>query len=1153
MISENKRMDISVIIPIYNVEEYLSECLDSVLNQTKDHIEVIMIDDGSTDSSGEIAREYASKYEDWHYYYIENGGLGHARNYGVPKATGKYIIFLDSDDVVTEDAYEKMFDLAEKNNSEFAICNVARFNSQDSWPSNLHRKFFEKMDVNAQITKDLELIYDTTSWNKLILRSFWLENGFQFPENILYEDIPVTIPMHYRAKNVSVVNSVGYLWRVREGNSKSITQSTTDLKNLQDRIAILKMLDKFFEENVVEQDLIEIKQLKCLEVDLMIFVSLFDKVPVEQARQMMRLIRDYIEVSVDPSIFEKTTLLNRQKYEYLMRDDLEGLISVLEYQKTGYYSAFIKEKDGEFFIDLPDKLFTIKDRNITKELAGYRPKNYLDDLIVGKEKIEIFTHLYKSRVNIEDFSQQKINAYLYNDKSNRKLPLPVEAAAIRNFTDQKGIIMNSDTGEAAKYNYDGIGFKITLNTGDYKVCSELEGTNRILLEYENRYDHGKIFLHGVTNSAKRRLQDKSLLGGNTKFQLSFSALDELEIVIRDEDNFVKSIFVENGNIHCSLEKEADAIWAEAEDGEQIVFETENHIDFYVQAELFDNGADYPILLRHKDGSEGSLLSRKKVIKNEDAGCKALIIVSAKTYCVKLCFRQYTTILNRMRIKGKYVALETITEGDIGDLCRTRKVRLCIDDEISERQVVLAKGFIRRKDGLKCYFLINFGNRKILKDLYRGSRKVYIEYEMEDGSSVRTQVYKERYINFEFPVEGANVKFYRCANGYVDIIVEQKWPEEENSPFKRAALTARNYPEYRKEPINPKRIVFESMWGGKYSCNPQHLYEYIDKYYPEYECIWILKDEKTPIKGNGIRVRRGSQKYYYYLATAKYLVNNVNFADDYVKREGQIEIQTMHGTPLKTLGLDVAADFPTEQSREKYIKKNKRWNYLIVQGEFMAEKAMPCYRFDGTILKTGYPRTDILFGNSQEDIDAIKKRLDLPLDKKILLYTPTWRVKNKFDMQLDLEKMREKLGDEYIILVRMHHLCAMGYQVPEDREFIYDFTNYRCVEDLYIISDILITDYSSVMFDYALLNKPMLFYTYDLEDYSENLRGLYVDFVEEAPGPMLLNTEEVISAIQNIEEEMMKYKEKVTKFHEKYLTYENGNSCAEIVRTVMGLE
>jgi CDP-glycerol glycerophosphotransferase len=355
----------------------------------------------------------------------------------------------------------------------------------------------------------------------------------------------------------------------------------------------------------------------------------------------------------------------------------------------------------------------------------------------------------------------------------------------------------------------------------------------------------------------------------------------------------------------------------------------------------------------------------------------------------------------------------------------------------------------------------------------------------------------------------------------------------------------HYPEYRKAPLNNRMIVFESMWGAKFSCNPRAIYEYVQEHHPEYECVWIFTDERTPITGNGRRVRMGSLEYYKVLAEAKYLVNNVNFEDDYIKRDGQIEIQTMHGTPLKTLGFDVTDELPTPEDRKRLERRVSRWNYLVVQGAFMKEKADPIYHYKGDILETGYPRTDGLY--QKADTDDIKDRLGIPKDKKVILYAPTWRVRGNFDMALDLDRMREELSDEYVLLIRIHYFASAGYTVPADNKFIFNVNDYANAEDLYKISDMMITDYSSIMFDYALLDKPLIFFTYDLKSYASSTRGVYFDIRTEAPGPIVYTTDELISTLGNLDAEMQKVSDRVQAFKDKYLTYECPTSAKKIVR------
>lgn len=1141
-------IDISIIVPIYNVEEYLEECLDSLARQTKKNIEILMVDDGSTDSSGKIADAYAKKYPHFHCYHKANGGLGHARNYGVPFARGKYIAFVDSDDVVGEDMYDKMFAYAQRNGSDLTICNVARFNSKKVWVSNLHRLAFRNMETNTHITRNRNLLYDTTSWNKLILRSFYMENHFSFPERILYEDIPVTIPMHYLANHVSVVESAYYYWRVRDGVSKSITQNYDKLTNLTDRIKVLEMLDDFFRENVRDEALIQMKQKKALETDLMIFLNKLDYMPHEVVRKMLEAVNAYIDRAIDPEAFRLLSLIGRQKYEYVRNYDIENLIKLAEYHRRDYYSARAEETDGRFLVTVDDSLFTLEDREITDEIVSSEPKRFIDRIDIAEDTIHIFAYAYKHRLNISDSSEQSIRAFLENEYTGQRTELPVTPVQDGRATQSRGTLFDSVTGIASHYNYDGAGFdiQINLNKTDIKQCGE--GFHKILVEYENRAASGFFRLDTVAMPKN----EHAVVVEEKYAQICYDPLKEIRIYLKDGNVFAQDIALEGAKMTIALEKEAGKIWAVRPDGSPLFFDTEDGRTFSASMQDFDCDVIYSLHVENTDGSEGPLLCRNKKVSIKNEASPAAIIVTSMTHQVRFILKESITLLNQMTQSedGNVIKLKTAAAaGDFG-LAQAQEAVLYVEDEITGGRTALARSKCRLKNGkIHCVFSVDFSDEEITKNLYASRRELMASYENNDGEILSNWIYSRRFYRVSWKSETLELICYRAGGANIRLKSVQLWPEEENTYQKRQALTVRNYPEYMTEPLDARCIVFESMWGGKYSCNPQHLYEYVDRHYPMYKCVWFLNDERTPIKGNGIRVRRGSQEYWHYLATAKYFVNNVNFETGYIKREGQIEIQTMHGTPLKTLGLDVEGDFPNGQSRQKYIEKNSRWDYMLVQGSFMKEKAYDCFRFEKEILECGYPRTDILFnGNSRKILD-IKKSLGLPLDKKIILYAPTWRVKGLFDLRLDLEKLKKALGQEYILLVRLHHLCAPNNGIQADQEFVFDLHAYKCVEDLYLISDILITDYSSVMFDYALLGRPMIFYMYDLADYRDNLRGLYVDIEKEAPGPIVMDTDGVIQAVENIREEMEKCGHKIAAFKEKYLGYENGKSCKTIVKTV----
>lgn len=364
--------------------------------------------------------------------------------------------------------------------------------------------------------------------------------------------------------------------------------------------------------------------------------------------------------------------------------------------------------------------------------------------------------------------------------------------------------------------------------------------------------------------------------------------------------------------------------------------------------------------------------------------------------------------------------------------------------------------------------------------------------------------------------------------------------------------------FMKMPLNDKKIVFGSFLGKQYADSPKAIYEYMVKHYPEYEFVWVFNETGRKLPGNAKQVKRLSLAYYYHMATAKYWVSNMRQPLHLKKREGNVFLETWHGTPLKRLVFDMDEVYSANPKYKKnFYQQSRLWDYLIAANPYSSEIFKSAFKFDKKMLEYGYPRNDTLYENNNEEyITKVKQSLDMPLDKKVVLYAPTWRDdefyeagKYKFDLKFDLQKLREKLGDDYIIILRMHYFIADNLNIDGYEGFVYNMSKHDDIADLYLISDILITDYSSVFFDYSNLRRPILYYAYDLEKYRDQLRGFYLDYENQMPGPILKTTDEIIQAIEHIDQIEEDYKEKYDEFYEKICCWETGHATEKIVQEV----
>src|SRR5699024_8299807 len=183
---------------------------------------------------------------------------------------------------------------------------------------------------------------------------------------------------------------------------------------------------------------------------------------------------------------------------------------------------------------------------------------------------------------------------------------------------------------------------------------------------------------------------------------------------------------------------------------------------------------------------------------------------------------------------------------------------------------------------------------------------------------------------------------------------------------------------------------------------------------------------------------------------------------------------------------------TNKNKKNFNKETQKWDYLVSPNNYSTEIFERAFQFEKKILETGYPRNDFLINDNNSDtIDKIKSEIGIPADKKVILYAHTWRdnqfygrVRYKFDIQMDLNLLKEELSDEYVFVLRMHYLIAENLDLSNYDGFIFDMSHHEDIRELYLISDMLITDYSSVFFDYSILKRPMIFYVYDIEEYRD---------------------------------------------------------------------
>jgi CDP-glycerol glycerophosphotransferase len=361
------------------------------------------------------------------------------------------------------------------------------------------------------------------------------------------------------------------------------------------------------------------------------------------------------------------------------------------------------------------------------------------------------------------------------------------------------------------------------------------------------------------------------------------------------------------------------------------------------------------------------------------------------------------------------------------------------------------------------------------------------------------------------------------------------------------------------PVKQGLTVFERHMGKQFSDSPKYIYEAarrvgLDKL--GITPVWSYDNRPTSQPTETKRVLRNGWRYNYLLARAQYWVDNQGFPRIYPKRRDTTYVQTWHGTPLKKMGWDeprLAALSPAR--RRVHEAMIERWDDLVVPSEYFVDTFVRSYRYEGPLLRVGYPRNDLLV-NRAADVDYVaeaKRRMGLPLDRTIVLYAPTFRDRGRgrnteYTLPFDVEQLAESLRDDVYLLVRTHYLDTVKLSRGV-AAFAKNVSGHDDITEILLVSDVLVTDYSSTMFDFANTGRPMVFYTYDYDDYVHNERGTYFKLADEAPGPMVTTTEELAACLGDIDGMRADYADRYAAWRERYCEYDKGHAADDVVAAV----
>ncbi|MFB4305998.1 CDP-glycerol glycerophosphotransferase family protein [Actinomadura sp. GTD37] len=1121
---------ISVIVLAHGAGESLGDTLASLAAQTFGDLEVLVMDDGAG-ATAETA------VPDDRFRIVRQGALsrGAARNLGVAESGGEFLLFVNGGDELTPDAAAALLASLERSGSDLALGReaVRKWNGQVSaWKS---RNTPADPATGTDVQRSPELVRDRKVFGKLFRRSFWTSHKLEFPDVGWYDDLPTTLQALHLAQGVDVLPDVVLH---RRGPWFG---TTTEAQEIADGFGAVNLATTWLDEHGHARSKRRL-QLIAVTGELQVFLDALPDVPAEERDQVVAQAAAYA-ADVPAKVLADASALTRLKWHLAATGHTTELVKVVRYER-GKASPSIVRDPLRRYVVYP----YFKDAGVDVPRDVYR----------ARSEVKL-----RGRVHAVSWSGDTLTvtgeAYI-NSVSMRRRWTSVKTMTLR--SGKRKIVARA---------------RQTPKPGKKSGWSGFE----VGLDADRLRDHG-TWVEGDWTVEASVLNAGVFRRGPLRGGSSGSGAHPPYHYVADDVRVVPQI--RDGRLVITVEKVAVKATALRWEDDALVIEAAGEAPDELVLSLGDDRVAVPVT-----ATDGGFTARVDPFGLEGSPMPPDQIDDTRDWLVSAGERRLVLAEGVADVDRMFGALEvTAGRGPSGYLrVRRTTTRLAVDDCTWRPEGALAVTATHPAHGGGQLVLRSRGRRKeyafaLVADPSSGVLRAEVPVAAVPGVAGVLPLRPGRWdVLFQPPGE-------RALTVRLSPQAQKALPEPLEVARRGYALEARDGrlvvsvtgdvtseeksagPKYREEARRRvdrdglrDTVLFSCFSGRQYSDSPKAIHQEILRRGLDLEQLWVVNDAQVELPDTLEPVRLNGKEWNEALATSRYIVTNHRLGDAFQRHPDQVVLQTWHGTPLKKIGKDIKeVHFAYAPGMKKALQSKStgpvvpEWSHLLSPNPFSTEIFRRAFAFKGEMLEVGYPRNDLMHSPEAATVARqVKARLGIPEGKRVVLYAPTWRDdqyysrgRYKFDMRLDLERARAALGDDHVLLVRLHTNVVDG--VAEDEHgFVRDVSLYPDITELYLISDMMISDYSSVMFDYANTGRPMLFFTYDLADYRDRLRGFYFDFEAESPGPLVETSDDLIDAIRDVESATAAHKERYDAFVDRFCPLDDGQAAARAVDRV----